>query len=42
MKRMTLLALVMAAVHPALAGNNVICLWNDSVWLPDMDKMELD
>ncbi len=42
MKRMTLLALVMAAVHPALAGDNVICLWNDSVWLPDMDKMELD
>ena len=42
MKRMTLLALVMAAVHPALAGNNVIGLWNDSVWLLDMDKMELD
>ena len=23
-------------------GNNVIRLWNDGVWLPDMDKMELD
>ncbi len=42
MKRMTLLALVMAAVHPALAGDNVIGLWDDGVWLPDMDKMELD
>ena len=42
MKRMTLLALVVAAVHPALAGNNVIDLWNNGVWLPDMDKMELD
>ena len=23
-------------------GDNVIRLWNDGVWLPDMDKMELD
>ncbi len=23
-------------------GNNVIRLWNDGVWLPDIDKMELD
>ena len=23
-------------------GDNVIRLWNDGVWLPDIDKMELD
>jgi hypothetical protein len=42
MKRMTLLALVVAAVLPALAGNNVTGLWDDGVWLPGIDKMELD
>ena len=42
MKRVALHALVLAAVHPALARNSVIRLWNDGVWLPDIDKMELD
>ncbi len=42
MKRMTLLALVLAAVHPALARNSVIRLWNDGAWLHDIDKMELN